>query len=328
MPRKGIPSRCLYGTALARRSSDRSGPEWRVPVIRPTSWPRRNPGSAGFDVLLIAHVGRRAVSASGRWRRAASRRRPNSAQWSGRRAAAGALRPATSRPGANWAGRVLYGVPVFGFALLADSHGRAIGPRRRLGDWPGWLLWVAGRRGRRGAAVAGRAAGPGAVGTLADAARVRPFRDAAPGLRGQSVASGAAAGGRLRGADRGDGGPALTAAGGQADRPGDRRRCAQGAGPPRGGPPGPGRASSPSSSADQSTDLVGRPAARTRATRPSSSSAARIVQVGAEGRRPAGAAATPPGPGWRRRSTPRSTPRRRGGPKEGRRCSGRRRRRC
>jgi len=27
------------------------------------------------------------------------------------------------RPGANWAGRALYGVPVFGFALLASSRG-------------------------------------------------------------------------------------------------------------------------------------------------------------------------------------------------------------
>jgi uncharacterized membrane protein len=36
------------------------------------------------------------------------------------------------RPGANWAGRALYGIPVFGFALLAMSHG-AFG----LGD--GWV---------------------------------------------------------------------------------------------------------------------------------------------------------------------------------------------
>ena len=27
------------------------------------------------------------------------------------------------RPGTNWAGRALYGVPIFGFALIAVSHG-------------------------------------------------------------------------------------------------------------------------------------------------------------------------------------------------------------
>ena len=27
------------------------------------------------------------------------------------------------RPGANWAGRTIYGIPIFGFALLAMSHG-------------------------------------------------------------------------------------------------------------------------------------------------------------------------------------------------------------
>ena len=27
------------------------------------------------------------------------------------------------RPGVNWAGRAVYGIPVFGFALLALSHG-------------------------------------------------------------------------------------------------------------------------------------------------------------------------------------------------------------
>lgn len=36
-------------------------------------------------------------------------------------------------PGANWVGRVVYGVPLFGFALLADSHGHL-----RIGD--GWVV--------------------------------------------------------------------------------------------------------------------------------------------------------------------------------------------
>jgi hypothetical protein len=44
------------------------------------------------------------------------------------------------RPGTNWAGKVLVGVPIFGFALLALSHGDF-----KLGDWwvlAGLGLWV------------------------------------------------------------------------------------------------------------------------------------------------------------------------------------------
>ena len=37
------------------------------------------------------------------------------------------------RPGTNWAGRAMYGIPIFGFVLLAMSHG-AYG----LGD--GWVM--------------------------------------------------------------------------------------------------------------------------------------------------------------------------------------------
>jgi uncharacterized membrane protein len=43
-------------------------------------------------------------------------------------------------PGVNWVGRVVYGVPLFGFALLADSHGHL-----RIGDaWvvAGLVLWA------------------------------------------------------------------------------------------------------------------------------------------------------------------------------------------
>jgi hypothetical protein len=36
-------------------------------------------------------------------------------------------------PGVNWVGRAVYGVPIFGFALLADSHGH-----QRIGD--GWVV--------------------------------------------------------------------------------------------------------------------------------------------------------------------------------------------
>ena len=44
------------------------------------------------------------------------------------------------RPGVNWAGRALYGVPVFGFGSLAASHGRW-----QVGDGfvvVGLVLWL------------------------------------------------------------------------------------------------------------------------------------------------------------------------------------------
>jgi hypothetical protein len=74
---------------------------------------------AGFDLLLIGHVactiiGFGALCTSGVQAERLSRSRQ-----------AGV--PATLRryfaPGFNWAGRILYGVPVFGFLLLADSGG-------------------------------------------------------------------------------------------------------------------------------------------------------------------------------------------------------------
>ncbi len=75
------------------------------------------------------------------------------------------------RPGVNWAGRTIYGIPVFGFALIAMSHGAY-----SLGD--GWVLagvalfaalallaegvlWPAERRLQQAVAAAGTpAAGP------------------------------------------------------------------------------------------------------------------------------------------------------------------------
>jgi uncharacterized membrane protein len=91
-------------------------------------------GQAGFDLLLIAHVacavvGFGALATSG--------------VQAGRLAAAGSAAPPTLRryfaPGVNWAGRIVYGVPIFGFALVADSNGHL-----RLADaWvvAGLALW-------------------------------------------------------------------------------------------------------------------------------------------------------------------------------------------
>ncbi len=91
--------------------------------------------NAGFDLLLIAHVtcaivGFGALVTSGVQAARLGRVDPVSAPPALRRYFA---------PGVNWAGRVLYGVPVFGFLLLADSSGRL-----RAGDpWviAGLALW-------------------------------------------------------------------------------------------------------------------------------------------------------------------------------------------
>ena len=77
------------------------------------------PTSAGYTVLLLAHVasalvGFGAIGLTGAYGAAAAKG-PD-----GPRADAVAR---YFRPGVNWAGRALYGVPVFGFGLLAASRG-------------------------------------------------------------------------------------------------------------------------------------------------------------------------------------------------------------
>ena len=89
------------------------------------------PDGAAFDVVLLLHVGcvvvglvttLAAATTAGRLRRLLRSSAPL---------------PETLRryfrPGVNWAGRVVYGIPVFGFALLAMSQGAYA-----LGD--GWVL--------------------------------------------------------------------------------------------------------------------------------------------------------------------------------------------
>jgi hypothetical protein len=76
------------------------------------------PLGAGFDIVLIAHVacvviGLASVVASGVVA-ARLRRRPEDP---------GEQLVRYYTPGINWVGRVLYGVPVFGFVLLGLSQG-------------------------------------------------------------------------------------------------------------------------------------------------------------------------------------------------------------
>ena len=89
------------------------------------------PDGAAFDVVLVLHVvcvvaGLVTVSTA-----AATARRL------GRLVRTGVPLPETLRryfrPGVNWGGRIVYGIPVFGFALLAMSRGAYA-----LGD--GWVL--------------------------------------------------------------------------------------------------------------------------------------------------------------------------------------------
>jgi len=108
--------------------------------------------SASFDLLLIGHVacalvGFGAVATTGV--QAARLRRVSRGQ------AGPALRRYFA-PGFNWAGRTLYGVPLFGFALLADSGGElSVGEGWVVGGLVLWgmaavvaeaVLWPAERR--------------------------------------------------------------------------------------------------------------------------------------------------------------------------------------
>jgi uncharacterized membrane protein len=78
------------------------------------------PTGAAFDVVLILHVGCvlvglatviAAIAAAGGLRSGPAGAPPSDAV------------ARYFRPGINWAGRTLWGIPVFGFILLAMSHG-------------------------------------------------------------------------------------------------------------------------------------------------------------------------------------------------------------
>jgi uncharacterized membrane protein len=79
------------------------------------------PSGAGFDVVLLLHVACVVVGIVTVATAAATARRL------ARLVRTGAPLPEALRryfrPGVNWAGRTIYGIPVFGFALLGMSHG-------------------------------------------------------------------------------------------------------------------------------------------------------------------------------------------------------------
>lgn len=97
------------------------------------------PSGAAFDAVLLLHVACAVVGIVTVATAAATARRL------GRLTRTSAPLPEPLRryfhPGVNWAGRSIYGIPAFGFALLAMSHGAYA-----LGDgwvWSGLVLFVA-----------------------------------------------------------------------------------------------------------------------------------------------------------------------------------------
>jgi hypothetical protein len=88
------------------------------------------PSGAGYDVVLLGHI---AAVLVGTLTLVVSGAQGARLRALGPRAPVPASLAAYYRPGTNWAGRVLYLIPVLGLALLGMSHG-AYG----LGD--GWVL--------------------------------------------------------------------------------------------------------------------------------------------------------------------------------------------
>jgi hypothetical protein len=149
------------------------------------------PSGAAFDVVLLLHVACVVVGIVTVATAAATARRL------GRVARTAAPVPKALqryfRPGANWAGRTIYGIPVFGFALLGMSQGAyaitdfwvlsGLVVFVALAVLAEGVLWPAERRLRLAVAAAGSpAVGPASVppppttssaGTItADAARM------------------------------------------------------------------------------------------------------------------------------------------------------------
>jgi len=80
------------------------------------------PDGPAFDIVLIVHVGCVVVSLATLVASVTTASRLRTVLRGG-----AALPDAVARyfrPGVNWAGRSVYGIPVFGFLLLALSHGK------------------------------------------------------------------------------------------------------------------------------------------------------------------------------------------------------------
>jgi uncharacterized membrane protein len=126
------------------------------------------PDGAAFDVVLLLHVACVVVGLVSTVAAVATATRL------GRLLRASAPLPEPLRryfrPGVNWAGRTIYGIPVFGFALIAMSQGAyALGDGWLLAGLglfvavaivAEWQLWPAERRLQTGVAAIGTVPGP------------------------------------------------------------------------------------------------------------------------------------------------------------------------
>jgi hypothetical protein len=134
------------------------------------------PSGAAFDVVLLLHVACAVVGIVTVATAAATARRL------GRLARTAAPLPETLRryfrPGVNWAGRTIYGIPVFGFILIGMSQGAyavtdvwvltGLVLFVALALLAEGALWPAERRLQQAVAAAGTpVAGPAAVPTHA-----------------------------------------------------------------------------------------------------------------------------------------------------------------
>jgi uncharacterized membrane protein len=117
----------LYGTGFdARAGTTVAGPS--PGLARGSGRAKENrsgmhnqPSSAAFDVVLLLHVACAVVGIVTVATAAATARRLG--RLAGRPAPLPEPLRRYFRPGVNWAGRTIYGIPVFGFALLAMSRG-------------------------------------------------------------------------------------------------------------------------------------------------------------------------------------------------------------
>lgn len=129
------------------------------------------PSGAAFDVVLLLHVACAVVGIVTIATAGATARRL------GRLAGISVPLPDALRryfrPGVNWAGRTIYGIPVFGFALIGMSKGvYAVGDSwvvaglalfAAVGLLAEGVLWPAERRLQLAVAAADTAAGPQAA---------------------------------------------------------------------------------------------------------------------------------------------------------------------
>jgi uncharacterized membrane protein len=79
------------------------------------------PQGPAFDIVLLLHVGCVVAGLATVVTSAATAARLRRLLRVGRSLPDAVVR--YFRPGVNWGGRLLYGIPIFGFALLAMSHG-------------------------------------------------------------------------------------------------------------------------------------------------------------------------------------------------------------